>query len=105
MAKALGSAPRAVGNAMRNNPFAPRVPCHRILAADRTIGGERIPSNSQSSTQRGANRLTLLLGFGGSWGVEGKHYNEKMELLHKEGVRFDSKGRVKGPVFEAFTPV
>lgn len=42
MAKALGSAPRAVGNAMRNNPFAPRVPCHRILAADRTIGGELV---------------------------------------------------------------
>lgn len=39
MAKALGSAPRAVGNAMRKNPFAPKVPCHRILAADRTIGG------------------------------------------------------------------
>lgn len=44
-------------------------------------------------------------GFGGSWGVEGKHFNEKMELLTKEGVKFDSKGRVKGPVFENYTPV
>lgn len=37
--------------------------------------------------------------------MEGKHYNEKMELLHKEGVKFDSKGRVLGPVFERFSPV
>ncbi|TKA28890.1 hypothetical protein B0A50_03301 [Salinomyces thailandicus] len=39
---------RAVGNAMRNNPFAPDVPCHRILAADGSLGG-----------------------FGGHWGEEG----------------------------------
>lgn len=39
LAKYLESSPRAVGNAMRGNPFAPRVPCHRILAADRSIGG------------------------------------------------------------------
>ena len=40
MSNALKSSPRAVGNAMRGNPFAPMVPCHRILAADRSIGGE-----------------------------------------------------------------
>lgn len=40
MSKFLESSPRAVGNAMRGNPFAPRVPCHRILAADRSIGGQ-----------------------------------------------------------------
>ncbi|KAJ6157853.1 Winged helix-turn-helix transcription repressor DNA-binding [Penicillium chermesinum] len=39
MAKYLGSSPRAVGNAMRTNPFAPEVPCHRVLAADGTLGG------------------------------------------------------------------
>ena len=35
----LASSPRAVGNALRNNPFAPRVPCHRVVAADGGIGG------------------------------------------------------------------
>lgn len=35
----LSSSPRAVGNALRNNPFAPRVPCHRVIAADGGIGG------------------------------------------------------------------
>jgi methylated-DNA-[protein]-cysteine S-methyltransferase len=33
MAKALNSSPRAVGGALRNNPFAPEVPCHRVLAS------------------------------------------------------------------------
>ena len=30
---------RAVGNALHRNPFAPRVPCHRVLRADGTLGG------------------------------------------------------------------
>jgi O-6-methylguanine DNA methyltransferase len=30
---------RAVGNALRHNPFAPMVPCHRVLASDGSIGG------------------------------------------------------------------
>jgi len=33
-----GSA-RAVGQALRRNPFAPRVPCHRVIAASLHIGG------------------------------------------------------------------
>ncbi|KAK1063579.1 hypothetical protein LTR74_009322 [Friedmanniomyces endolithicus] len=64
---------RAVGSAMRNNPFAPEVPCHRILAADGSLGG-----------------------FGGHWGENGKFAQKKHELLHDEGVRFDSQGRAKG---------
>ncbi|KAJ4358459.1 uncharacterized protein N0V89_003042 [Didymosphaeria variabile] len=63
---------RAVGNAMRNNPFAPEVPCHRILAADGTLGG-----------------------FGGHWGEQGKYASRKHELLEEEGVRFDSRNKVK----------
>ncbi|KAJ6146201.1 hypothetical protein N7497_008183 [Penicillium chrysogenum] len=39
MATYLGSSARAVGNAMRTNPFAPGVPCHRVLAADGSLGG------------------------------------------------------------------
>jgi O-6-methylguanine DNA methyltransferase len=30
---------RAVGNALHKNPYAPYVPCHRVIASDGTIGG------------------------------------------------------------------
>lgn len=30
---------QAVGQALRRNPFAPDVPCHRVIASDGTIGG------------------------------------------------------------------
>ena len=33
-----GSA-QAVGGALRANPFAPDVPCHRVVAADLSVGG------------------------------------------------------------------
>ncbi|MCJ1402586.1 hypothetical protein MMC11_005806 [Xylographa trunciseda] len=82
MADFLGSVPRAVGNAMRNNPFAPAVPCHRVLAADGGIGG-----------------------FGGEWGgkgSEGEKIRKKRELLRSEGVRFDGRGRVVGEVWRGF---
>lgn len=32
-------AARAVGNACHNNPFAPRVPCHRVVRNHGGIGG------------------------------------------------------------------
>ena len=34
LSQALGSSPRAVGGALRRNPFAPEVPCHRVISAD-----------------------------------------------------------------------
>ena len=41
IAKALGesTASRAVGQALGHNPFAPIVPCHRVLAAGGGLGG------------------------------------------------------------------
>jgi methylated-DNA-[protein]-cysteine S-methyltransferase len=39
IAKAAGGSPRAVGNVMARNPFAPVVPCHRVVRADFTLGG------------------------------------------------------------------
>lgn len=33
IARALGSSPRAVGGALRSNPFAPEIPCHRCIAS------------------------------------------------------------------------
>lgn len=61
-----GSA-RAVGQALRRNPFAPEVPCHRVIAS------------------------TLSLhGFGGELG--GEHAGKKRALLAAEGVAFDRDG-------------
>ncbi|MDW8262273.1 MAG: MGMT family protein [Phycisphaerales bacterium] len=40
LASALGSRGyRAAGNAMNRNPYAPRVPCHRIVGSDGQLTG------------------------------------------------------------------
>lgn len=40
LAHALGmNCPRAIGQAMRRNPYAPIVPCHRVVRSDGKIGG------------------------------------------------------------------
>ncbi len=41
VARAIGrpKAVRAVGNALHNNPFAPQVPCHRVVKSDGSLGG------------------------------------------------------------------
>ena len=30
---------QAVGQALKRNPFAPEVPCHRVIAANGSLGG------------------------------------------------------------------
>ena len=63
-----------MGNALRNNPFAPFVPCHRVIASSLFIGG-----------------------FFGEWGKDhktGRRYNQKLELLGAEGVNFNDKGHL-----------
>jgi O-6-methylguanine DNA methyltransferase len=39
IAKAAGGSPRAVGRVMASNPFAPIIPCHRVVRSDFTLGG------------------------------------------------------------------
>ncbi|BGP23636.1 methylated-DNA-[protein]-cysteine S-methyltransferase [Rhodotorula toruloides] len=78
LASLLSSSPRAVGSALRSNPFAPYVPCHRIIASTLFIGGF-CGEWSKSPSQAG----------------EGKKTGEKIELLRREGVLFDSKGYLK----------
>ena len=39
---------RAVGSALGKNPFAPAVPCHRVIAADGTPGGFSAPGGLKS---------------------------------------------------------
>jgi methylated-DNA-[protein]-cysteine S-methyltransferase len=63
-----GSA-QAIGQALRRNPFAPEVPCHRVVSADGGIGG-----------------------FAGE--TVGAEIERKIGLLRAEGVTFDEAGRV-----------
>ncbi|KAF3766519.1 methylated-DNA--cysteine S-met [Cryphonectria parasitica EP155] len=81
MAQHLGSSARAVGGAMRRNPFAPMVPCHRVVASGGGLGG-----------------------FKGAWPKDGEGITlvEKRRLLKEEGNRFDGEGRVLGTPFEGF---
>lgn len=40
LARAVGcGSAQAVGQALKRNPFAPEVPCHRVVAANQEIGG------------------------------------------------------------------
>jgi len=57
----LNSSPRAVGQALKKNPYAPRVPCHRVIMSNGKIGG-----------------------YSGS---NPKNIRKKIELLRKEGVQ------------------
>jgi len=66
IASKLGTkAYRAVGTALRKNPFAPKVPCHRVINSDGSVGSYK--------------------------GI--KDNKEKIKLLEKEGIKIDN-GRV-----------
>ena len=70
IARGLGCrSAQAVGQALRCNPFAPAVPCHRVIRTDFTLGG-----------------------FSGE--TEGVEITRKIGLLRGEGVRFDANGRL-----------
>ena len=57
---------QVVGSAMKNNPYAPEVPCHRVVKSNGSIGG-----------------------FGGQ--TKGKKIQEKISLLKEEGIEFEDK--------------
>lgn len=61
---------RAVAQALRHNPFAPEVPCHRVIASDGS-----------------------LRGFGGSSSPEA--LGRKRRLLESEGVPFNDNGIIQ----------
>ncbi len=62
---------RAVGQALSRNPFAPRVPCHRVIRGDLSTGG-----------------------FSGK--REGPTIARKLRLLKEEGVVFEG-GKLREP--------
>jgi methylated-DNA-[protein]-cysteine S-methyltransferase len=70
VAEAVGCrSPRAVGSVLRSNPYAPSVPCHRVISSSGQVGG-----------------------FFGSNCPEANH--AKMEILRSEGVAFTHEGIV-----------
>ncbi|KAL6703802.1 hypothetical protein ACN47E_009101 [Coniothyrium glycines] len=71
ISKALGSSPRAVGGALRVNPFCPEVPCHRCIAS-----------------------TGFVAGYKGDWAdvPSGQNQDSKLQLLKDEGVAFDANG-------------
>jgi methylated-DNA-[protein]-cysteine S-methyltransferase len=73
LAARIGCAsPRAVGQALGENPFAPVVPCHRVIAGDLRPGGF-------------------------SHAVAGAPLRRKLRLLSREGVHFDTAGKLADP--------
>lgn len=70
-----------MGNALRRNPFAPEVPCHRVVATGGALGG-----------------------FKGKWPRDGEGItiDEKKKLLRGEGIRLDGKGKVVGTPYSGF---
>ncbi|BGP54592.1 hypothetical protein JCM8202_004963 [Rhodotorula sphaerocarpa] len=95
LATLLSSSARAVGSALRENPFAPYVPCHRVIASTLYIGGfggEWLPSASGGARKAAAQQPAAASVKPDGRAKDGTRTNEKLELLKREGVRFDSKG-------------
>jgi len=44
-------AARAVGSALRKNPLAPQVPCHRVVRKDGSLGGYSGPGGVRTKKQ------------------------------------------------------
>lgn len=91
---------------MRGNPFAPDVPCHRVLGSGGLVGGYKgvwNKSGSKSlsrSRSRSGDADTDADGNGDRDAMTTG--DEKTKLLELEGVVFDDVGRAKGKCFEAF---
>ncbi|GAA6063772.1 hypothetical protein JCM10212_005561, partial [Sporobolomyces blumeae] len=102
------------GSALRNNPFAPFVPCHRIIATNGYVGGfagEWNPSSSSSSSSSSTRTLKARSSKPTSSGrkasssskdrpgqavvEQGPKVTEKLRLLRSEGVLFDQRGVLK----------
>ena len=63
---------QAVGQALKRNPFAPEVPCHRVIKTNLTLGG-----------------------YDGK--VKGVRVARKQSLLASEGILFDVTGNLSDP--------
>ncbi|KAI8462015.1 6-O-methylguanine DNA methyltransferase [Phakopsora pachyrhizi] len=108
---------QAVGSALRKNPFAPTVPCHRVIKSNLYIGGfsgEYISTRSKKKSERSRlegsvsgkvlrGMMTLSSepspGTCSSEFVEmvkrSKKVKEKIKILNDEGFDFDVNGFLK----------
>ena len=88
---ALGEgSPHSVGGALRNNPFAPRIPCLRVVASNLFVGGFRGiigGAGTQLWQSFGTN-------IGRSGGRMGPLQNERIRMLVLEGVGFGKFGKM-----------
>jgi len=98
--------PRSVGGALRNNPFAPRIPCHRVIASSFSAGGFKGEWASSSAPQKhGGNSMAKNEKELGAenWhrpfrgGGMGPLQNEKVRMLVREGVSFARDGKLVSP--------
>jgi methylated-DNA-[protein]-cysteine S-methyltransferase len=48
IAKKLKTSPRAVGQALKRSPFPIKIPCHRVIKSDGTLGGYKGKLNSET---------------------------------------------------------
>ncbi|OBT59311.1 hypothetical protein VE04_00259 [Pseudogymnoascus sp. 24MN13] len=108
LARALKSSPRAVGNALRNNPFAPEVPCHRCVNASGYINGydgEVIKratfKRAKDGTAQGTASRSTTKGAKADVAKkvlpEGGNVSKKLLILKEEGVEFDERGILLKP--------
>ncbi|KAG1741364.1 methylated-DNA--cysteine S-met, partial [Suillus lakei] len=74
-----GACLKCIGSALQNNPFAPFVPCHHIIAPNLYIGGF-FGEWGTGTNARGRQKNTRV------------QCNRKMEMLEKEGVVFSVEG-------------
>ena len=44
----MPKAARAVANACAKNPYAPNVPCHRVIRSDGSLGGFSVPGGTKA---------------------------------------------------------
>ena len=44
----MPKASRAVANACAKNPYAPKVPCHRVIRSDGSLGGFSAPGGTKA---------------------------------------------------------
>lgn len=103
IARALDTSPRAVGNALRNNPFAPEVPCHRCVGSSGYItgfDGESIDKKSFKKSKDGSVQGSSHQSKprGPKISPEqpaGTKMSLKIKILNDEGIRVDEKGMVQ----------
>ncbi len=47
IAEKLKTSPRAIGQALKKNPYPIKIPCHRVIKSDGSLGGYKGKMNSK----------------------------------------------------------